>query len=446
MKRKNIQKFCTAMLALQMGFAGTVWAQEVEEVKVQPNQQMDYLIEKVTGRVISKSTGEPLEGLSIAYQDLSATFTNSNGEFELMVPAYTTTIRVNFGDQLVKEIPLKGRDQLEIALTAMELAAAGSGFVQLPYEEVDRRHVAGAVSPVDYSAAAKLKANSPETFTQGAAAGVNMIRRAGTPGMGADMFIRGLGSLNASTQPLVVVDGMIYDMDAYQGSILNGYSSNPLSFLDVKYIDNISFIKDGGSIYGTKGANGVILITTSRAKDLTTKIDFYTYGGVNIQPKNLPVMEADEFKPYYAEMLASSGLTTNEVIGNRYLNERADTLGYYNYHNNTNWQDQVMRTSYDQNYYIKVSGGDNIARYALSLGHLKSSSIMDLEDMSRSNVRFNADFQITEKLTAGTNMSFSYAVNNLHEYGFGAESVSPLYLGLVKSPFLAPNIDRKSVV
>lgn len=96
MKRKNIQKFCTAMLALQMGFAGTVWAQEVEEVKVQPNQQMDYLIEKVTGRVISKSTGEPLEGLSIAYQDLSATFTNSNGEFELMVPAYTTTIRVNF--------------------------------------------------------------------------------------------------------------------------------------------------------------------------------------------------------------------------------------------------------------------------------------------------------------------------------------------------------------
>ncbi|AWW31186.1 SusC/RagA family TonB-linked outer membrane protein [Echinicola strongylocentroti] len=440
MKRKNIQKFCAAALVLQMGFAGSLWGQEVEEVKVQPNQQMESLIEKVTGKVVSKRTGEPLEGLSIAYQDLSATFTNSNGEFELMVPAYTTTIQVNFGDQLVKEIPLKGRSQLDIALSDLELAAAGSGYVQLPYEEAAQRHVTNAVTSVDYTAAAKLKASSPETFAQGTAAGVNTIRRSGTPGMGADMFIRGLGSLNASTQPLVVVDGMIYDLDAYQGSILNGYRSNPLSFLDVKDIDNITYIKDGGSIYGTKGANGVVLITTSRAKDLTTRIDFHTYGGVNIKPKNLPVMEADEFKPYYSEMLESSGLTTNEVIGNRYLNETPDTLGYYNYHNNTNWQDQVMKTSYDQNYYIKVSGGDNIARYALSLGHLKSNSIMEGEDMSRSSVRFNADFQITEKLTAGTNMSFSYAVNNLHEYGYGAEAVSPLYLGLVKSPFLAPNI------
>ncbi|MBD8489780.1 SusC/RagA family TonB-linked outer membrane protein [Echinicola sp. CAU 1574] len=440
MKLKNIYKICTAALALQMGFAGSLMAQEVEEVKVQPNSQAAYLSEELTGKVVSKRTGAPLEGIGISYKDISATFSNSEGEFKLTVPSYSTTITVSFGDNVVKEIPVKGRNSLEIVLSDFELAEAGKVSVQLPYDERLSHQVTGAVSTVDLTDAWKGKANSPETAFQGEAAGVNMIRRSGTLGIGANTFIRGLGSLNADTKPLVVVDGMIYDMNEYEGSVINGFTSNPLSFIDVKDIDKVTFMKDGGSIYGTKGANGVILITTSRARDLTTKIDFYTYGGVNIQPKNLPVMQADEFKPYFSEMLRSSGLTTNEVLSHRYLNEVPDTLGYYNYHNNTNWQDQVMRTSYDQNYFVKVSGGDNIASYALSIGHLKSRSVIEGEGFSRSNVRFNADFQVTEKFTAGTNMAFSYAVTDLYQYGSEVNSISPLYLGLAKSPFLAPNI------
>ena len=440
MKRKYIHKIWTAALAIQLGFAGSLFAQEIEEVKVQPNQQGMFQAEKVTGKIISKRTGQPLEGIGIAYKDISATFSNSDGEFELLVPAYTTTIQISFGDKLVKEIPLKGRSSLDIQLSDFELAEAGEVSVKLPYENRLQDHLTGAVSGVDLTDAWKGKANAPETALQGQAAGVNMIRRGGTPGIGANTFIRGLASLNAQSQPLVVVDGMIYDMNEYQGSIINGFTSNPLSFIDVKDIDKVSYIKDGGSLYGIKGANGVILITTSRAKDLTTRIDFYTYGGVNIRPKNLPVMEAGDYRPYFAEMLSSSGLTTNEVLSHRYMNETPDTLGYYNYHNNTNWQNQVMNRTYDQNYFIKVSGGDNIAKYALSMGHLKSSTIMEGEQFSRSNMRFNADFQITEKLTAGTNMAFSYAVNDLYQYGTEVQDISPLNLGLVKSPFLAPNI------
>ncbi|QDH78963.1 SusC/RagA family TonB-linked outer membrane protein [Echinicola soli] len=440
MKRKNIQKFCTAVLALQMGFAGSLWAQEVEEVKVQPNQQMEYLIEEVAGKVVSKRTGESLEGVAVSYKDLSSTFTNSAGEFKLMVPSSSVTVALRIGDRLIKEYPLNGRTTVDVELSDLELAGAGKQFVQMAYGERPSAQVTGAMSAVDLTESWKNKANMPETSIQGTAAGVNMIRRSGTPGMGADVFIRGLGSLNAKTQPLVVVDGMIYDMNEYDGSIIEGYTSNPLSFIDIKDIDKVTFIKDGGSIYGTKGANGVILITTTRAKDLTTKIDFYTYGGVNIKPKNLPVMEAGEFRPYFTQMLASSGLHANEVINYRYLNDDPDTLGYYNYHNNTDWQNQVMNTTYDQNYFVKVTGGDNIASYALSVGHLKSESVMKGDDFSRTNMRFNADFQITEKLTAGTNVSFSYAVNNLHKYGYGVENISPLNLGLIKAPFLAPNI------
>ncbi|UCS92134.1 SusC/RagA family TonB-linked outer membrane protein [Echinicola marina] len=443
MKRKNIQKFCTAALALQMGFAGALFAQEVEEVqevKVQPNQKSMYLAEQINGKVISKRTGEPLEGIGIAYKDLSATFSNSNGEFELMVPSFSTTIQINFGDLIVKEIPLNGRSSLDIELSDLELAKAGGNYAQLPYDSRLSEHITGSVNAIDLTDAWRGKANSPETALQGQAAGVNMIRRSGALGVGANTFIRGLASLNAETQPLVVVDGMIYDMNQYEGSILNGFTSNPLSFIDIKDIDKVTFIKDGGSIYGTKGANGVIMITTARAKDLTTRIDFHTYGGVNIRPQSLPVMEADEYRPYFSEMLSSSGLSTNEVLAHRYMNDMPDTLGYYNYHNNTQWQNQVMRSSYDQNYFIKVSGGDNIATYSLSMGHLKSRTVMDGETFSRSNVRFNGDFQITEKFTAGTNMAFSYALNDMYQYGYGVEDISPLNLGLVKSPFLAANI------
>ena len=148
---------------------------------------------------------------------------------------------------------------------------------------------------------------TPSSYLQGRVAGLNAIRRSGTPNIGATMFLRGINSLYATNQPLIIVDGIIFDNADY-GSLISGHYTDPLSTIDPKDIDNITVIKDGSSIYGTKGANGVIIITTARAKELGTKIDFAIYGGINFKPAEYPVMNAADHRIYLSEILKSKGI------------------------------------------------------------------------------------------------------------------------------------------
>ncbi|HSJ69207.1 MAG TPA: SusC/RagA family TonB-linked outer membrane protein [Anditalea sp.] len=438
-----MQKYIYIVFALVISWSSlspnTVFAQDEvednEEVVVLP------LIDGVTlrGTIVYERSGLPLEGVGVSFGNITSTFTNSSGQFTLNVPSYASTILLRWNDKIIREVSLRGRSNVQIQVSDLDLEKVGS-MVDLPYRRSLKNHVTDAVSSVNLRDSWTMNAVSPETAIQGTAAGVNVIRRSGALGIGANMFIRGLPTLNAYSQPLVVVDGMIYDMNEGGNSIIDGYFSNPLSFIDIKDIADVTFIKDGSSIYGSRAANGVMLITTSKAESLATKIDFHTYGGVNFRPNALPVMETADFKPYMSQMLLSSGLTSGEVQQHPYMNERRDTLGYYNYHNNTPWQNLVMNTSYDQNHYIKVTGGDNIATYALSLGHLNSEGVTGNESFTRSNVRFNGDFNISEKLKAATNMSFSYAVADQYMYGQSAARTSPIFSALTKAPILASNL------
>ncbi|MCH7414532.1 SusC/RagA family TonB-linked outer membrane protein [Belliella sp. R4-6] len=431
-------KFALGLLLFGL-FAGNPVSAQDDQAVVEisaPSINQGVLIK---GKITFDRNGQPIEGVAVSFGQFTSTFTNSEGAFELLVPSLKSTIQLRWDDNVIREVPIRGQQQLAIRLTDGDLTKTGY-TVQLPYRRIFGNHNTEATSTVNLRDSWTMNAVSPETALQGGAAGVNMIRRSGTLAMGANTFIRGLSSLNSNTQPLVVVDGMIYDMNEYDNSIIDGYFSNPLSLIDIKDVSDVTFIKDGSSIYGTKAANGVILITTSRAESLTTKIDFHTYGGVNMSPRRLPVMDAGEYRPYFSQMLLSSGLTPGEALLHPYMNERQDTLGYFNYQNDTDWQNLVMNSSFDQNYYIKVSGGDNIASYALSLGHIDSKGVIGNDIFSRSSVRFNGDFKITEKLSAGTNMSFAYAIANQYMYGGGTQIVSPIHTALTKSPFLAPNL------
>jgi len=126
--------------------------------------------------------------------------------------------------------------------------------------------------------------------------GLNVISRSGMPGAGSNLFMNGINSLNTNNQPLIVVDGVIFDNQT-MFSLIGGNNTSALSDIDVKDIDNITVLKDGTSIYGSKGANGVILITTLRAKDAATRINFNSYMGINTQPSSTyPMMNAGATK------------------------------------------------------------------------------------------------------------------------------------------------------
>ncbi|MEI9808529.1 MAG: TonB-dependent receptor plug domain-containing protein [Bacteroidota bacterium] len=202
---------------------------------------------------------------------------------------------------------------------------------------------------------------TPSTYLQGRVAGLNAIRRSGTPNIGATMFLRGINSLYGTNQPLIIVDGIIFDNADY-GGLISGHYTDPLSTIDPRDIDNITVIKDGSSTYGTKGANGVIIISTARAKELGTRIDFAIYGGMNFKPAALPVMNAAEYRIYVSEILKSKGLTDAQIQTQPYMNDDKGNSDYFRYHNNTEWQDLVLKNSNTRNIYLKVTGGDNIAQ------------------------------------------------------------------------------------
>lgn len=388
----------------------------------------------VKGRITDATTGAALRGVRISYKESAAAITDSTGAFSIKVPSYDVSIHVESEGFQDKDIALKGRGQVSAALYESDYHSFYSD-ITIPFNRAARTEVADASVGLNGNDTWSATTETPDSYLQGKVAGLQAIRRSGTPGMGANLFLRGFTSLYATNQPLIVVDGVIFDIANYGASLVGGYYNNPLLCIDPRDIDNITVLKDGGSVYGTKGANGVILITTARARQEATKIDVALTGGINTAPAAMPVMNAADYRIYLAEMLQSKGLAADDVRALPYMNDDTANAAYYPYHYRTNWQNQVLRNSAVQNGYLKITGGDNIARYGLSLGFLKNSGIIKNTDLSRYNMRFNADFNLSKRLTAVTNLGFTYYEQQLKNMGVDA-TTNPLYSALIKAPFL----------
>jgi TonB-linked SusC/RagA family outer membrane protein len=388
----------------------------------------------ITGLVTDAATRKPLSGIRVTYKNYSAATSDNNGKFKIEVPSKYVSVTLQSEGYQTKEISLQGRNNITVAVYENPYQSFYDA-AQLPYNQATISHTPYATTSLQTNGTWDRVAETPSTWLQGRVAGLNAIRRSGTPNIGATLFMRGMSSLYATNAPLIVVDGVLFDNNDYGGSIIKNHYTDPLSTIDVRDIDNITVLKDGSSIYGTKGANGVILITTARARELGTKIDFATYAGINMSPANLPVMEAADYRMYLAEMLKSKGMSDAAIQALPYMNDDVNDPLYYQYHNNTNWQNLVFNKSTTKNIYLKVTGGDNIAKYGLSLGYMGNDAVIKNTDMSRFNMRFNGDLNLGKRITATTNLSFTYNQQNLRDQGV-ANKTNPVYLALIKSPLL----------
>lgn len=388
----------------------------------------------VKGRITDATTGAALRGVRISYKESAAAITDSTGAFSIKVPSYNVSIHVESEGFQDKDIALKGRGVVSAALYESDYPSFYSD-ITIPFNRTAKSEVADASTGVNTSDLWNVSTETSDAYMQGKVAGLQAIRRSGTPGMGANLYLRGFTSLYATSQPLIVVDGMVFDVANYGQSLIGGYYNNPLANIDARDIDNITVLKDGGSVYGTKGANGVILITTARARQEATRIDVSLSGGVNQAPAAMPVMNAADYRTYLSEMLQTKGLTPAQMQALPYMNDDTAAESYHAYHYQTDWQKQVMHSSSVQNGYLKITGGDNIARYGLSLGFLKNNGIIRNTDLRRYNMRFNADFNLSKKLTATANLGFTYYEQNLKNMGVDAHT-NPLYTALTKAPFL----------
>ncbi|TDD95740.1 SusC/RagA family TonB-linked outer membrane protein [Flavobacterium cellulosilyticum] len=394
----------------------------------------------VQGVIKNAKTKEGLSGINVVVKGYSATITNNDGSFKIRVPHLESLITISGQDFQTKVYALKNQESgIEIVLYEANYAQSNE-IANLPSGDELQYSNTKAVSVVNFNKDqwANPVKESVGDFLQGKVAGLNSIRKSGVPGAGAQLNLRGFNSLYATNKPLIIVDGMIYDDEDYGSGIIQNNSSSPLANVDVKDIENVTVLKDASSIYGTKGANGAIIINTTRPVDLSTKIDFTMYGSANQTPDQLPLLGADAYRTHISQLGISRGLTQDQIANQPFMNNDPLVSGYYKYHNQTNWQDQVFKSSQSQNYFLKVRGGDDIAKYGLSVGFLDNKGIIQNTGSQRYSTRLNAALRLTSRFTVDANLSFINNIQNQWDQGL-AYKTSPMYLALTKAPFLAVN-------
>lgn len=306
----------------------------------------------VTGTLKDAATGKPLTAINISVPDFSAALTDDNGHFSVRVPDYNATLFISAEGFQSKEIALKGTKIINAVLFEETYHSLFDEII-LPMGVRSQNQTTQATGLVNTGGSWDRPIETVDGYLQGKVAGLQPIMRSGTPNLGAYLTLRGYNSLYTTNQPLIVVDGLLYDINDYGPSLISNHYSNALANIDLKDIENITVIKDAVSTYGTKAANGVILITTNHAKQLATKIDAAVYGGVNFVPDNLPVMNSADYRTYLSDVLHSRGWSVDKIQAQPYMNDSANP-NYYRYHNNTDWQKQVFNQSSSQNYILKL--------------------------------------------------------------------------------------------
>lgn len=432
-----------SLFMLSGAFALSLQAQEVEANAAvnsktpKKNHLPTYVMKEVSGVVFDAATKQPLAGVRIqAFNNANYTaMTDEQGKYTIKVPEHITTLFAATDGYNGQQIGL--HDTNNFYLQSNKLKAFYNNSFNIAQS---------ASLGINTSSALSVE-NDLENALH---ASVRTNNRGGLPAQGATMFINGINSLNANAQPLVVVDGVVWDMQNDRTNLHDGFYNNILNLIDTEDIEHVEVIRNGTAIYGAEGANGVLKITTKRGKSMATRISIRAYGGVETMPNNMSVMNADQFRNYVVEFLGTTPIATakgfNSIASNMtipFLNEDKNYLYYNQYHANTDWQKDLYQTAFTQNYRVGVQGGDEIAMYNLSLGYSDGQATAKNNDFNRLNIRFNTDVKITTKLTTEIDMAYVRNAYSLRDNGW-AESYSnknissPGVLGATQTPFVDP--------
>lgn len=403
----------------------------------------------VTGTVLDAATNKPVPGANLEITGVASAITDDNGRYSISMYNAEIIINVTATGYQKREIAVRGRKLIDILLYEESYRGASKKVFTPTGDQTALKTVYSWFGITDDNPAPV--AVTPDVLLKTQASGLNVQTRSGTPASGSNFNLHGINTMNAGSMPLFVVDGMPYENTYYSYSLIGNYFSNPLSSIDPKDIESITVLKDGTSLYGTKGANGVILIKTLRSNSLETRINAYLSSGIGFESSELPLLNSMEHKHLLAELYQKANPGMSPAALNNalpFLNQNIPVkhpwgyegnTDYYRYNANTNWQKQVLAPSLKQNVYLNVAGGDEVATYVLSLGYLNQEGMVKNTGYSRFNTRFNSEIKFSQKFRVLANMSFMYATKNLPNEG-GNIALNPILASLVKAPFTAAHI------
>ena len=318
-----------------------------------------------------------------------ATVTDLDGNFTLKVPK-GATLQISYLGYKDKEVKV-GNGPIEVTLIAD--AQALSEVVVVGYGQMKRADLTGSVASVGEKAIEKSVATSIDQVLQGRAAGVQIQANTGTPGGSNTIRIRGTNSLNATSQPIFVIDGVIIDSSGGDDG-----NSNPLSLINPSDIVSMDILKDASAtaIYGSRASNGVIMITTKRGQSGEANITYDGYVGWQAMPGKLDVMNLQEYATHYKDISDANIKPASSLW------VRGDLMG-----EGTDWQDELYRKALMTSHNVSMSGGNKDITYAISAGYLDQNGIAIGSGFKRQTLRGNIDAQIKKWLKGGINFSLA---------------------------------------
>ena len=339
----------------------------------------------VKGRIKDALTNESLTGCTVVIKGSQrGTTTDANGDYSISVPGENAVLVFGFIGYEKQEVVVGNRTILNVELKSA--ASELSQVVVIGYGSAAKKDMTGAVKSLKSTEFNKGIINSPEQLLQGKVSGVNVTSASGEPGSTQSITIRGPGGVRTGSTPLFVLDGLALDNSS------TGGVTNPLNFLNPQDIESIDVLKDASAtaIYGSRGANGVVLITTKKGKSGVSTLNYSTSYGISTLTRALPVFTADEFR----QQVPLVGGVLDDLKSN------------------TDWQKEITRTAYTKNHNLSLSGGSEKTTFYGSFGLQNQDGILKGSQMNRYTGRINISQKMLEdRLTIDANLNAAYTNN-----------------------------------
>lgn len=390
----------------------------------------------VSGRV-SDENGKGVPGVNVKAKatNVGAT-TNAEGTYRLALPAGTTALVFSFVGYQTQEVAIGNRATLDVSLTPE--ASSLSEVVVVGYGTQQKKDLTGAISSVNAKDITKLPVSGVDQALQGQVAGLQISQSNGAPGGNTSILIRGIGSISGGNEPLFVIDGY---------PVTNSGIGNPLNTINPNDIESIDVLKDASAtaIYGSRGSNGVIIITTKRGKAGKTRIEIDAYTGFQQVAKKLDLLDTKDFAQFiidgrnngYLDNVATGKITdANSVRPNSYQIPSI-LQGDVSQLPNTDWQDLIFRSAPIRNLQVSASGGTENLRYAISGGYFSQKGIIISSGLERYSFRMNLDGKLSDKLTVGITMLPSF--NKLDDVSaIGHSGGAAVQAAVSLPPYISP--------
>ncbi|MBK6844768.1 MAG: TonB-dependent receptor [Gemmatimonadetes bacterium] len=365
----------------------------------------------IRGTVVDSASRRPVDGVQVVLAGTTlGALTSSGGTYVIRnVPVGTYSVRatrLGFGPAQ-RSVTVAALDTSVADFTLRAAALNLSQVVVVGYGTANRREVTNAVTTVRSEDLVNVPVASVEAALQGKAAGLQVIQNAGNPGNGISVRVRGSSSLSAGNQPLYVIDGIPMLRDSYSQLGMGGQDVSAVSGISPDEIASIDVLKDASAsaIYGSRGSNGVVLITTKRGQAGRPKITWNGYYGTQDLSKKVNMLNAKEYVAYFNEAAKNDGYADDELP---FAPGVDDTI-------NTDWQESVLQTAPVYDLSLGMTGGSDRISYFVSGSFFNQKGILVGSQYRRANVRANLDFSPSSKLSVRTSIGLGREGNFRNE-------------------------------